>query len=139
MAWQNATRCFVSRGYLILAAMKYRICSRYLLKRISVECPMKYNKSVVFQQGQQGRTDIAFHSNWLVCHLQVFGILLLDFWSILNRTYARSSDIGGELWRAIFTAGSAFNDIGFTLTPTSIQRDCDLTAGDDISDVCYSV
>lgn len=25
-------------------------------------------KSVVFEQYQQGRTDVAFHSNWLVCH-----------------------------------------------------------------------
>ena len=57
---------------------------------------------------------------FLTFHL--LGAVLLSFWIRLNRNYTQViADTGiHESWWAIFTAGSAFNDLGFTLTPNSM-------------------
>lgn len=57
---------------------------------------------------------------FLTFHL--LGIVLLSLWIHLNRDYAQIIAETGidESWWAVFTAGSAFNDLGFTLTPDSM-------------------
>lgn len=62
----------------------------------------------------------------LVCYFVVFhvlGIVLFLLWVLPNRQYSQVlADAGiSRPWWAIFTAGSAFNDLGFTLTPDSMD------------------
>ncbi|RAH86671.1 ankyrin repeat-containing protein [Aspergillus japonicus CBS 114.51] len=62
----------------------------------------------------------------LVCYFVVFhvlGIVLFLGWVLPNRQYSQVlADAGiSRPWWAIFTAGSAFNDLGFTLTPDSMD------------------
>ncbi|RAH47156.1 potassium transporter [Aspergillus brunneoviolaceus CBS 621.78] len=62
----------------------------------------------------------------LVCYFVVFhvlGIVLFLLWVLPNRQYSQVlADVGiSRPWWAIFTAGSAFNDLGFTLTPDSMD------------------
>ncbi|RAL06546.1 ankyrin repeat-containing protein [Aspergillus homomorphus CBS 101889] len=62
----------------------------------------------------------------LVCYFVAFhllGIVLFMLWVLPNRQYSQVlADAGiNRPWWAIFTAGSAFNDLGFTLTPDSMD------------------
>lgn len=61
----------------------------------------------------------------LMCYFILFhilGIVLLAAWIWLTPEYGQSVTVDGvnTFWWAIFTAGSAFNDLGFTLTPDSM-------------------
>ncbi|EAW06437.1 potassium transporter [Aspergillus clavatus NRRL 1] len=53
----------------------------------------------------------------------IVGILLLISWAWLNPQYGQYLSENGinSSWWAIFTAASAFNDLGFTLTPDSME------------------
>lgn len=50
------------------------------------------------------------------------GLICLTPWIVTSRTYGDivRSDGQGRPWWGVFTAGSAFNDLGFTLTPDSM-------------------
>jgi potassium uptake Trk family protein len=52
----------------------------------------------------------------------LFGVLCLLPWIQLSKTYGSIIDMfnQGRTWWAIFTANSAFTDLGFTLTPNSM-------------------
>jgi Trk-type K+ transport system membrane component len=51
----------------------------------------------------------------------ILGIICLVPWIMTTRFGAIPTDVGqGRPWWGIFTAGSAFNDLGFTLTPDSM-------------------
>ncbi|RHZ61552.1 potassium transporter [Aspergillus thermomutatus] len=61
----------------------------------------------------------------LMCYFILFhilGILLLGSWIWLTPEVGQSVTVNGvnSFWWAIFTAGSAFNDLGYTLTPDSM-------------------
>ncbi|OQD86090.1 hypothetical protein PENANT_c008G05113 [Penicillium antarcticum] len=57
---------------------------------------------------------VGFHLLGLICMLP--WIMTVDTWGSIVR-----ADGVGRPWWAIFTAGSAFNDLGFTLTPDSMS------------------
>ncbi|KIX09347.1 uncharacterized protein Z518_00426 [Rhinocladiella mackenziei CBS 650.93] len=52
----------------------------------------------------------------------ILGIICLTPWIVTSETYGKAvTDQGqGRAWWGIFTAGSAFNDLGFTLTDNSM-------------------
>jgi potassium uptake Trk family protein len=52
----------------------------------------------------------------------IFGILCLLPWIMKSETYGSivEQDGQGRVWWGIFTAGSAFTDLGYTLTPNSM-------------------
>ncbi|KAF4160491.1 hypothetical protein CNMCM6936_003925 [Aspergillus lentulus] len=61
----------------------------------------------------------------LMCYFILFhilGILLLVSWIWLTPAFGQSVTVNGvnTFWWGIFTAGSAFNDLGYTLTPDSM-------------------
>ncbi|PYI01834.1 ankyrin repeat-containing protein, partial [Aspergillus sclerotiicarbonarius CBS 121057] len=61
----------------------------------------------------------------LVCYfvvIHVLGVLFFVSWILPNTHYGQMLADNGlsRSWWAIFTAGSAFNDLGFTLTPNSM-------------------
>ncbi|PYH72216.1 potassium transporter [Aspergillus vadensis CBS 113365] len=61
----------------------------------------------------------------LVCYyvvIHLLGALLFLVWILPNKHYGQILADNGlsRPWWAIFTAGSAFNDLGFTLTPNSM-------------------
>lgn len=53
----------------------------------------------------------------------VFGIISLVPWILTSKTYGAvvTGDGQGRPWWGVFTAQSAFNDLGFTLTPDSMN------------------
>ncbi|KUL92058.1 hypothetical protein ZTR_02378 [Talaromyces verruculosus] len=53
----------------------------------------------------------------------VFGIISLVPWILTSRKYGAvvTGDGQGRAWWGVFTAQSAFNDVGFTLTPDSMN------------------
>jgi hypothetical protein len=53
----------------------------------------------------------------------IFGLVCLTPWILHSRTYGPivNQDGQGRTWWAIFTANSAFTDLGFTLTPDSMM------------------
>lgn len=53
----------------------------------------------------------------------LFGVLCLLPWIMTSKNYGSvvTSDGQGRVWWGIFTAQSAFNDVGFTLTPDSME------------------
>ncbi|KAL9111636.1 MAG: hypothetical protein Q9227_003909 [Pyrenula ochraceoflavens] len=60
----------------------------------------------------------------------LFAVLCLLPWILNSKTYGdviRGDGIGRPWW-GIFTAGSAFNDLGFTLTPDSMLNDSTVTS-----------
>jgi potassium uptake Trk family protein len=61
----------------------------------------------------------------LMCYFiffHILGILLLVSWIWLTPAFGQSVTVSGvnTFWWGIFTAGSAFNDLGYTLTPDSM-------------------
>jgi potassium uptake Trk family protein len=52
----------------------------------------------------------------------IFGVVCLTPWILKNKTYGSivEADGQGRPWWGIFTANSAFTDLGFTLTPDSM-------------------
>ncbi|PKX98761.1 potassium transporter [Aspergillus novofumigatus IBT 16806] len=61
----------------------------------------------------------------LMCYFiffHILGILLLVLWIWLTPEFGQSVTVNGvsTFWWGIFTAGSAFNDLGYTLTPDSM-------------------
>jgi Trk-type K+ transport system membrane component len=61
----------------------------------------------------------------LMCYFiffHILGILLLVSWIWLTPAFGQSVTVNGvnTFWWGIFTAGSAFNDLGYTLTPDSM-------------------
>lgn len=53
----------------------------------------------------------------------IFGVICLVPWILNSKTYgpAVTGQGQGRVWWGIFTAGSAFNDLGFTLTNNSME------------------